>query len=135
MVTQGALQYHRPGAGSMGDSGSPVFCLRIGIKFVSWKVLPPSVETETWQSAVRSPGPAPALVLIGSPYSRHATASKFGSRRLTATRWKALAEFTVSRLMLTSEISFPGGPPAQAERLMSPIASRLVSTRARHSLS
>ena len=124
MVTQGALQYHKPGAGSVGNSGSPVFCLRIGIKFVSWKVLPPSVETETWQSAVRSPGPAPALVLIGNPYSRHATATKLGSRRLTATRWKALAEFTANWLMLTSEISFPGGPPAQAE----PIASRLVAT-------
>src|SRR5881392_333565 len=90
MVTQGALQYHKPGAGSLGNSGSPVFCLRIGIKFVSWKVLPPSVETETWQSAVRSPGPAPALVLIGNPYSRHATATKLGSRRLTAIRWKEI---------------------------------------------
>src|SRR6266513_1055880 len=92
MVTQGALQYHKPGAGSLGNSGSP--------------------------------GPTPALVLIGNPYSRHATATKLGSRRLTATRWKALAEFTASWLMLTSEISFPGGPPAQAE----PIASRLVAT-------
>jgi hypothetical protein len=64
------------------------------------------------------------LVLIGNPYSRHATATKSGSRRLTATRWKALAEFTASWLMLTSEISVPGGPPAQAE----PIASRLVAT-------
>src|SRR5947207_6378545 len=105
MVTQGALQYHKPGAGSVGNSGSPVFCLRIGIKFVSWNVLPPSFETERWQSAVRSPGPAPALVLIGNPYSRHAMATRSGSVRLTATRWKALAEFTENLLMLTSEIS------------------------------
>src|SRR5437773_11991324 len=108
MVTQGALQYHKPGAGSVGNSGSPVFCLRIDIKFVSWKVLPPSVETETCQSAVRSPGPAPALVLIGNPYARHATAVELGSRRLAATRWKALADVTGSWLTLTSEISCPG---------------------------
>src|SRR5438552_17393685 len=114
MVTQGALQYHKPGAGSVGNSGSPVFCLRIGIKFVSWKVLPPSVETETWQSAVRSPGPARALVLIGNPYSRHAPATKSGSRRLTATRWKGLAEFAVSWVMLASGIYVAGGPRAWA---------------------
>src|SRR5215475_13176914 len=82
MVTQDQLQYHKPGAGAVGRSGS-VCCLRIGIRSVSLKVLPPSVETATWQSAVRAP--TSALVLIGSPYLRQATATRLGSTRLTAT--------------------------------------------------
>jgi hypothetical protein len=50
-----------------GNSGSrQCYCLRYGIKLVSWNVLPPSFETEYMQSAVRSPGAAPALVFAAT---------------------------------------------------------------------
>src|SRR5579863_5996500 len=58
-VTHGALQYHNSGL-----AASTRAVRRTSITFESRKLLPPSVEMETWHSAVRDP--FGAFVLIGS---------------------------------------------------------------------
>src|SRR6266480_3765522 len=121
MDTQEKLQNHKPGAGWVGKSGS-VCSLRIGVKSVSVKVLPPSVDTATWQSAVRSP--TSAFVLIGSPYFRQATATILGSTRLTATWGTPVANDAEVALMLTSEIFFSRPFPACALPLVVPSNTR-----------
>src|SRR5690242_7937114 len=56
-----------------------------------------------------------AFVLIGSPYLRQATATRFGSTRLTATWGTPVVNDAEAALMLISEMFCPGPFPAQAE--------------------
>src|SRR5207244_1797027 len=101
-TVQGALQYHSSGSVPLRTVRSTL------IRFVSLKLAPLSLETATWQSAVRVP--LGELVSMGSEYRRQPITTAPLLFGLTATNGNADANCGLFWLMSFS--STPSAAPA-----------------------